>query len=91
MKRFNIHDCKPIKVPIPIGTKLSPNQCPKTQEEREYMVCLPYANAVGSLMYVMVGTRSDIAHAMGLLSIYMATPGREHWTVLKRCSGTYMV
>ena len=50
LKRFNIQDCKPIKVPIPIGTKLYVDQCPK------YMAHVPYANAVGSLMYAMVCT-----------------------------------
>ena len=48
------------------------------------MAHVPYANAVGSLMYAMVGTRQDIAHAMGVLSRYMVTPRKEHWTVVKR-------
>ena len=43
-----------------------------------------YANAVGSLMYAMVYTRPDIAHAMGVLSRYMSKPGKEHWTIVKR-------
>jgi hypothetical protein len=35
---------------------------------------VPYASAVGSLMYAMVCTRPDIAHAVGVLSReYMAT------------------
>ena len=44
---------------------------------------VPYASAVGSLMYEMVCTRPDIAHAMGVLSRFMSTPGKEHWTVVK--------
>jgi hypothetical protein len=32
---------------------------------------VPYASAVGSLMYAMVCTRLDIAHAVGVLSKYM--------------------
>ncbi|XP_070021981.1 probable LRR receptor-like serine/threonine-protein kinase At3g47570 [Nicotiana sylvestris] len=38
-----------------------------------------YASAVGSLMYVMVCTRPDIAHAVGVVSRYMSNPGKEHW------------
>ena len=32
-----------------------------------YMSKVPYASAVGSLMYAMVFTRPDIAHAVGRL------------------------
>ena len=48
------------------------------------MAHVPYASAVGSLMYVMVCTRPDIAHAVGVLSMYMMTPGKEHWIAIKR-------
>ena len=79
-----MQDSKPVKVPIPLGVKLSVEQCPKTQEEEEYMSRVPYASAVGSLMYVMVCTRPDIAHAVGVLSRFMSNPGKEHWTTVKR-------
>ena len=45
---------------------------------------VPYASAVGSLMYAMVCTRPDIAHAVGVLSRFMSNPGKEHWTAVKR-------
>jgi hypothetical protein len=86
LQRFNMHGSKPIKVPIPIGVKLSADQCPKTQEEEEDMSHVLHASAVGSLMYAMVCTRSDIAHAVGVLSRYMSKPGKEHWTTVKRSS-----
>ena len=34
-------------------------------------------------MYAMVCTRPDIAYAVGVVSIYMADPGREHWETVK--------
>ncbi len=79
-----MHGSKPVKVPIPIGVNLSTDQCPKTQEEEEDMSHVPYASAVGSLMYAMVCTRSDIAHAVGVLSRYMSKPEKEHWIAVKR-------
>eukprot|EP00253_Pinus_taeda_P031848 PITA_31848 len=45
-QRFNMKDSKPVKVPIPVGVKLSVEQCPKTQEEEEDMSRVPYASAV---------------------------------------------
>eukprot|EP00253_Pinus_taeda_P010664 PITA_10664 len=58
--------------------------CPKTQEEEEDMSRVPYASAVGSLMYAMVYTRRDIAHAVGVLSRFMSKLGKEHCTTMKR-------
>eukprot|EP00253_Pinus_taeda_P020452 PITA_20452 len=77
-------DSKLVKVPIPVGVRLSAEQCPKTQEEEEDMSHVPYASAVGSLIYVMVCTRPDIAHAVGVLSRFMSKRGKEHWTAVKR-------
>ena len=44
---------------------------------------VPYALAVGSLMYVMVCTRLDIGYAVGVVTRYMSNPGREHWVAVK--------
>jgi hypothetical protein len=66
-----------VKVPILVGVKLSIYQCPKTQEEEEDMSHVPYASVVGSLMYAMVCTRLDIAHAMGVLRRYMSKLGKD--------------
>ena len=35
LHRFNMKECKPIKVPIPVGVRLSTEQCPNTQEEED--------------------------------------------------------
>jgi hypothetical protein len=82
LQRFSMQECKLIKVPIPVGVKLSADQCPKTHEEEEDMSCVPYASAVGSLMYAMVCTRPYIAHVVGVLSRYLSKPGKEHWTIV---------
>jgi len=47
------------------------------------MAKIPYANAVGSLMYAMVCTRPDIAYSMSLVSRFMSNPGKVHWQALK--------
>ncbi|KAL0758371.1 hypothetical protein Bca101_074521 [Brassica carinata] len=44
---------------------------------------VPYASAVGSLMYTMVGSRPDLCFAVGLISRYMSKPGRQHWEAVK--------
>ena len=44
----------------------------------DYMSKVPYASAVGSLMYAMVCTRPDIAHAVGVVRRYMNNTRKEH-------------
>ncbi|KAH9723177.1 Integrase catalytic domain-containing protein [Citrus sinensis] len=51
--------------------------------EREYMLQVPYSNAVGSLMYAMVCTRPDISHAVGIMSKYMHNHGKGHWQAMQ--------
>ena len=54
-----------------------------TEDERAYMEKVPYASAIGSLMYAMVCTRPDIAHAVGVVSRFMSNPGKQHWEAVK--------
>ncbi|GKC37955.1 transposable element [Tanacetum coccineum] len=56
---------------------------PKNDAERAYMENVPYANAVGSLMYAMICTRPDISHAVRMVSRYMHKPGKGHWQAVK--------
>ncbi len=84
LDRFNMADCRPLCVPISVGTKLSVDDCPKSPSEVEDMSRVPYASGFGSLMYAMVCTRPDIAQVVGVLSRFMANPGRIHWDAVKR-------
>ena len=62
---------------------LTKKQSPKTDEDKKDMAKVPYASAVDSLMYAMVCTRPDIAHAVGVVSVFMSNPGKEHWEAVK--------
>ena len=42
-----------------------------------------YAPVVSSLMYAMVVTWLDIAHAVGVVNRFMHNPGRSHWNAIK--------
>ncbi|KAE8680428.1 putative Double Clp-N motif-containing P-loop nucleoside triphosphate hydrolases superfamily protein [Hibiscus syriacus] len=81
LSRFNMQDCKPISTPLPINFKLSSSMSPSSEKERMEMSRVPYASAVGSLMFAMIYTRPDIAQAVGVVSRYMANPGKEHWNI----------
>ncbi|KAK1647028.1 hypothetical protein QYE76_064833, partial [Lolium multiflorum] len=83
LKKFRMDESKKGFLPMLPGKVLSKTQGPATAEERERMSQIPYASAVGSIMYAMLCTRPDIAHAVSLTSRYQSDPGIEHWTAVK--------
>ncbi|KAK9024881.1 hypothetical protein V6N11_064787 [Hibiscus sabdariffa] len=52
-------------------------------QERERMSQIPYASAIGSIMYAMICTRPDLSYALSMTSRYQANPGEGHWTAVK--------
>ena len=52
-------------------------------KRKNEMQKIPYASVVGSLMYAMVCTRPDIAHAVGVVSQFLSDLGKEHWAAVK--------
>ena len=83
LDRFNMNDCKPVSTPLAAHFKLSSDLCPYTKEDMEYMSYVPYANAIGSLMYAMICTRPDLAYVVSMVSRYMHNPGKKHWNAVK--------
>ena len=84
LERFQMNDCSPSVAPIVKGDRFNLNQCPKNDLEREQMKTIPYASAVGSLMYAQVCIRPDIAFVVGMLGRYQSDPGLDHWRVAKK-------
>ena len=84
LKRFGMHDCKLGDTPVAKGDKFSLSQCPKNNFEIQEMQQIPYASAIGSLMYAQVCTRQDIVYIVGMLGRYLSNPGKDHWIATKR-------
>jgi hypothetical protein len=83
LNKFNMQDSKRGFLPMSHGIHLSKSMCPKTQEERSRMGKIPYASAIGSIMYAMICTRPDISYALSMTSRYQSEPGEDHWTAVK--------
>jgi hypothetical protein len=81
--RFSMENAKPMSTPLANHLCLSTSQCPKTIEETEDMSKVSYASAVGCLMYAMVCTKPNLAHAVSVVSKYMENPRRQHWDAVK--------
>lgn len=77
LERFNMVNANPVSTPLESG--LVYDQC-----EDEYEGCFPYREAVGSLMYLAIVSRPDLAFAMSLLSQVLDKPKAKHYSMLKR-------
>ena len=53
------------------------------ESEKEKLQSI-YQQAVGSLIYLMTGARTDLSFVVSLLSQFRYKPGEEHWGALKR-------
>ncbi|KAK8656820.1 hypothetical protein V6N13_098755 [Hibiscus sabdariffa] len=70
-------------LPMRYDISLSKEMCPSAPQERERMSQIPYASAIGSIMYAMICTRPDLSYALSMTSRYQANPGEGHWTAVK--------
>jgi hypothetical protein len=78
--QFDIGNCAPIGTPIETS--------PLPENSPDY-TCVPdrrtsYQRMVGSLMYIMLGTRGDIAYAVSVASRSLANPGPQHIKLAQR-------
>ena len=84
VEHFGMEDANLLSIPITPGHNLSKSQLPVSDSDIEEMKDMPYWEAVGSLMYVVVGTQLDIAYADTYLARFMANPGCAHWEAVKQ-------
>ena len=71
-------DAKSVKTLLASHFKLSKEQLSKDNDELKRMARVPYALVVGSLMYMMVCMRPDIAHVVGAVSRFMANLDEQY-------------
>ncbi|GJW23583.1 retrotransposon protein, putative, ty1-copia subclass [Tanacetum coccineum] len=83
LKKFNMQNSKKGFIPMEVKHDLSNEMCASSDEEKAYMKRVPYASAVGSIMYAVRCTRPDVAFAQNLVSRYQQNPGKLHWVAVK--------
>ena len=83
LQRFSMSDAKSVGSTLPTNCKLSGKQSPKTKVDKAEMMKIPYASAVGSLMYAMLYTWTGIRYVVEVVSRFMSNPGRERWAIVK--------
>ncbi|THH16432.1 hypothetical protein EW146_g4214 [Bondarzewia mesenterica] len=84
LQHYSFDDSSPVKVPILPGVRLCSDMSAKFDEEdKEYMKTVPYISGVGSLLFLAMSTRPDIAHAVSTLCRFNFWPGIAHWKAVK--------
>ena len=77
--RHGMQDARPSLTPLDSNTRLSATTETNSTSKENMEVSLElYQSAVDSLMYAMLGTRPDLAYAVGLVSQFNHSPGWEH-------------
>lgn len=80
LDRHGMADCKPVDTPLDPNIKL----VKATEGSSMSIPAVQYQAAVGGIMYLMLGTRPDIAYAITTLSQFNNQPSSQHWSALKR-------
>ena len=74
LDRFNMTNAKNASTPLPVGYTPLENKNPANQ-----FIHQKYQAVIGSLLYLMLGTRPDIAYAVIKMSQFSANPSQEHF------------
>ncbi|GJS79819.1 retrotransposon protein, putative, ty1-copia subclass [Tanacetum coccineum] len=83
LKRYKIDNSKRGHIPMQERLDLNKTQGASTPKEVKRMQNVPYASAVGSIMYAVRCTRPDVAFAQNITSRFQQNPGESHWTAVK--------
>ena len=75
LKRFNMEDCIGAWTPMEKNLQL---------QEKEEKIKVPYRELIGSLMYLTVTSRPDLAYSVSYLSRYLDKPSQQTWLAGKR-------
>lgn len=76
--RFKMSEAKLMSVPADVHV------CLKPPEDTNSRLAIPFREAVGSLMFLAVVTRPDLAYAVNNVSKYLSNPDESHWQAVKR-------
>ncbi|KAJ9565912.1 LOW QUALITY PROTEIN: hypothetical protein OSB04_001878 [Centaurea solstitialis] len=83
LKKFRMDESKKGFIPMQHGIVLSKTQCPVSSQDQDKMKSVPYASAIGSIMYAMLCTMPDVAYSVSVTSRYQQNPGEPHWVAVK--------
>ena len=79
LQTFGMEDAKPIDTPVDVSSKLV-----KMTESCESIDQAQFQSKVGSLLYMSIMARPDIAYGVSNVAKFCANPSKQHWIAIKR-------
>nr|GFA75458.1 hypothetical protein [Tanacetum cinerariifolium] len=83
LKRYKMDNSERGYIPMQERLDLNKMEGASTPGEVKHIQNIPYALAVGSIMYAVRCTRPDIAFAQNITSHFQQNPSELHWTAVK--------
>nr|GEW57127.1 hypothetical protein [Tanacetum cinerariifolium] len=83
LKRYYMKNSKRGTIPMQENLKLSKSQGASTPAEKQRMQNIPYASAIGYIMYAVRCTSPDVAFTQNMTSRFQQNSSEEHWTAVK--------
>nr|GEU38533.1 hypothetical protein [Tanacetum cinerariifolium] len=83
LKKYYMENSKRETISMQEKMKFSKSQGASTHVEIQRMQNIPYALAVGSIMYALRCTRPDVVFAPNITSRFPHNPSDAHWTAVK--------
>ncbi|RDY04289.1 hypothetical protein CR513_12008, partial [Mucuna pruriens] len=78
-----MENAKTVSTPLATHFKLSSRHSHSNEAKKTNMSKVPYASAMGSLMYAMMCTTPDIAYVVGTISRFLSNPSKEYYNAFK--------
>jgi hypothetical protein len=79
LEKFNMQDCNPIYTPMDSKIKFEPNKLQASESDIKW-----FQGLIGSLLYITLATRVDIAFVVIKLARYASNPSNIHMSAGKR-------
>ena len=79
LAKYSMENCNPISTPLDSKIKLEPNKEQASRDEIKW-----FQGIIGSLLYITLGTRPDLAYSVIKLARYASNPSNNHIILVKR-------
>ena len=84
VEKFRLTEAKQVSTPMEANAQFTTQQCLSTANQSAHMQNVPYSEAIGSVLWLVVVSRPDAAYAVGTLSQFIQNLGPAHWEALKQ-------
>ena len=81
--RFRLVNAKPVTTPMAPGVAFTPNE-QTSGKKAARTKGIPYAEAIGSVLWPAMISRPDVSYAVGVLAQFVQDPNESHWEGVKR-------